>query len=202
MGLVQDIRNIITEEVKKEMDKLKKDALEIQNEINEIGFKEVNKIYDSFISQYYYDYKTKYYIRHWEGKPGTQKGSNLYYGKAFKIHRGKEPYFEINISDDRMADDYQHDSAIDVLSQIMAGANIITGSRQDLDIQTWNKTPDTFTRTGGMVWYRATKGSYKSRYFNIENATLDEALFTFLNEYDNITLPMFKRRMKQKGWNW
>ena len=171
---------IIEKKTNELIDKLEKDYLEVANEVNEIGYKEANKIYDSFIKDYY-SYETKSYIRHWEGRPGTGKGSNLYYGKNFKIHRGKNPYFELGIYDSKMADDYQYDSAIDVLTQIMAGANVITGAK------------------GEMVWFRSWRGTYKSKYFQY-SGTLDDALFTFLNEYDTMMVDMFKRRWKQKGW--
>lgn len=180
-----DIDKLIDEKIDKVLDKMEKDFVDITNEINDIYFKEANKIYDHYMTQYY-KYRTKSYIRHWEGKPGTGKGANLFYGKNFKIHRGKNPYFELEVNSSKMADDYQHNSAFDVLTQIMAGANIIYGSD---GYQVWERD------FGVHGW----TGVYSSRYFKYKG-TLDETLYELIYTYNKKIYPLFKTRWKKRGW--
>lgn len=157
------------------MNKFKKDFQTVANEVNELYFKQANKMYDSFIKQYY-RYPTTSYIRHWEMRPGTRSGSNLYYGKRFKIHRGKFPYFEINLDASQMANDYQHDSATQVLE------NVINGIRG---------VPPYWVEP----WY----GTYKSRYFYYQGDPA-HAFRVFIDDYDTMMYPIFMRRWKKLGW--
>lgn len=153
------------------------DFYAVTNEVNDLYFKEVNKIYDSFIKEFYTK-ATERYIRHWEGRPGTGKGTNLYYGNQNKIHRGKDPYFEINYDSSNMADDYKFNSASFVLEGIVNGANIITGDK------------------GGTIWRRDWSYSYKSRYFSY-SGTLKGAYESFLSNYASFMEPVFIRRWKR-----
>lgn len=182
-----DIDKLIDKKIDGILDKMEKDFIDITNEINDIYFKEANKMYDRYMAQYY-KYQTKSYVRHWEGRPGTCKGANLFYGKRFKIHRGKDPYFELEVDSSKMADDYQHDSAFDVLTQIMAGANIIYGSQE---YQVWERDFGN-PKTG---W----TGEYNSRYFKF-TGTLEEAFYELINTYDKKIYPLFKTRWKKRGW--
>lgn len=158
------------------MEKFENDFIEVANEVNELYFNQANKMFDSFIAQYY-SYITSSYVRHWEGKPGTGKGTNLYYAKNFKIHRGKDPYFELYIeANSRMADDYQHDSADQVIQNVMDGIRGVPP-----------------------YWVRSWSGTYSSRWFQFEGTPTD-AFRTFLDNYEDMMYPVFMRRWKKK-WN-
>lgn len=172
--------NYLTDEQTKEyvesmLAKAESDLEIVMNEVNELYFKQANKMYDTFIKQYY-KYKTISYIRHWEGAPGTRKGTNLYYGKRFKIHRGKHPYFEINIDSSRMANDYQRDSASQVLQNVLNGIRGVPP-----------------------YWFEPWVGNYKSRYFEYQGDPA-KAFATFLDNYEDMMYPVFMRRWKKLGW--
>jgi len=159
------------------MKKFEQDFTIVANEVNELYFKQANKMFDSFIRQYY-KYKTKSYIRHWEPKPGTGRGSNLYYAKDFKIHnRGKKnPWFELNISTERMADDYQRDSAAQVIQNVMNGIRGVPP-----------------------YWFVPWSGEFSSRYFAYKGEPA-QAFRTFIEHYEEMMRPIFMRRFKKLGW--
>lgn len=157
------------------MEKFETDFYTVSNSVNELYFKQVNKMYDVFIKQYY-RYKTRSYIRHWEQRPGTQKGSNLYYGKNFKIHRGKSPYFELLLDTSKMADDYQHDSASEVLENVLNGIRGVPP-----------------------YWVQDWSGEYKSRYYEF-SGTPSDAFSDFIDNYEDMMYPVFMRRWKKLGW--
>lgn len=155
------------------VNELENDFTNVLTDVTELYYKEINKIYNSFIEQYY-DYPTDYYIRHWETRPGTRKGSNLYYGNRNKLHKGKDPYWEINYDGSEMADDYEYDSADKVLTNVIFGIRGVPPY--------WQKT-----------WY----GKYKSRYFNYKGSLLG-AYTRFINDYPKMMTPVFMRRWKAK----
>jgi len=171
-----DIDDIVDQLVDAYSKKFEKDFYRISNQVNDIYFNDANKLYDSFIRQYYYQYETEFYIRHWEKAPGTRKGTNLYYGNQMKIHRGQNPYFEINFDSSRMADDYRHDSAEDVLTEVIYGIRGVPP-----------------------YWTRPWQGKYKSRYFNF-SGTMHDAFKTYIDTYEDRMVPVFMRRWKKAGW--
>lgn len=171
MGSAEDkITEIFEKRFNEYLEQAEQDLYIVANEVNELYYKQINRMYNSFIKQYY-EYPTKSYIRHWEQRPGTKKGSNLYYANNFKIHRGKDPYFEIFFSSSRMADDYQHDSAMQVVQNVMDGIRGVPP-----------------------YWVRDWRGSYKSRYFKCENVTPTEAFDIFMKELPDMATPVFLRR--------
>lgn len=175
--MIKDLEDKIVanaeEQVKQYQEKFDNDFLKVANDVNDLYFKEVNKIYDSFIEQYYSSYETSSYIRHWEGVPGTKHGTNLLYGKQNKIHRGKDPYFEIDYNASDMADDYKYNSADQVLTQVMVGIRGVPPY--------WSQ-----------LWY----GKYNSRYFHYTGALMD-AYDYFLSNYKTMMRPVFMRRWKK-----
>lgn len=170
-----DIDSILDDYINGLLEKFDNDFTRVANEVNELYFKEINKIYDSFIKQFY-SYKTKAYVRHWEQFTGTKKGTNLYYGNQNKIHKGRDPYFEIEYSGDKMAGGYEHNSPEEVLSGVAMGIRGVYP-----------------------FWYKSWTGVYNSRYFKYRG-TLDGAYYTFLEEYDSMMTPVFMRRWKKAGW--
>ena len=96
---------------------LKQDINKVVNEVNEILLREVTKMYDKLIDDFYL-YKTTSYIRHGESSPGTQRGITMYRGQDFKIVKGKNPKLQIFFDPNILTDDerqYQHDPADRVL---------------------------------------------------------------------------------------
>ena len=125
---MNDLDSAIIEIANYYTQKAEEDFVVAANYANNEMFDEFNRMYDTFIKQFY-NYKTSAYIRHWEGRPGTKKGSNLYYGNQTTKHiTGGLPYIDFKFDSSQMADDYQHDSADTVLNQILSGNNIIHGS--------------------------------------------------------------------------
>ena len=78
--------------IDKIMDEFRKEFPKIANEVNEIYWKNINNMFDSFIEQYY-KYKTLSYVRHFQQKPGTGTGEHLQLAKNFKIHN-RSRYFQ------------------------------------------------------------------------------------------------------------
>ena len=162
------------------MDKFERDWIEVSNEVNDIYYKETVRMYNSLIEQYY-KYKTKSYIRHGEGKPGTCEGSNLLAGKKIKKHTGKIPYIEIDFNSIGMIGGYQRDDPSQVLENVMNGIRGV---------------PPYWT----MEWSgEYGKGRYTSRYLHYEG-TPTEMFDNFLDDYDDLMTPVFMRRWKKKGW--
>lgn len=175
--LVDRLEALYREKINQFEEEFNQDWYDVSNEVNDLFFKEINKIYDSFIKEYYRSYSTKFYIRHWESRPGTRKGTNLYYGNQNKIHRGKDPYWEIIYDGSEMADDYQHDSADEVIENVVIGNRGVPPFWQE----TWSNK----------------KNPYKSRYFQYTGTLLD-AYYKFQKDYKKIMEPVFMRRWKKK----
>jgi len=178
-NLIDRIAEKYEKEINEYVDKFEEDFYIVSNETNEIFFDEANKIYNSFIKEYY-KYKTKSYIRHWEKKPGTGKGTNLFYGNQNKIHRGLDPYFEIMFDASKMKDDYQHDDAETVLQQVMEGTRGV---------------PPYWTEP----WDNAGK-PYKTKYFEFTGNLMD-AYYHFLDNYNDKMTSVFMRKWKKRRNN-
>lgn len=149
-------------------------------------YKEAEKMYDSFIDQYY-AYKTKSYVRHGETKPGTCRGINLYRGQQFKIvdkthiesctdTAGKKtiinltaklntPIFHMDISAKDM-EGYKYNPADEVLDLVVNGIRGV---------------PD-------KGWWIPWTGSYTCKYFSIEKTTMARAFEIFDDYFDDMLL--------------
>ena len=175
-NIIQDIvksaQDYLNNESEKMIEKYNKDFYEIANEVNDLYFKEANKIYNSFIHDYYL-YETDFYIRHWEGRPGTKSGTNLYYGNQMKIHRGKDPYFDIIFDGSEMADDYEYDSADKVLDNVIFGIRGVPP-----------------------FWVKRWGSKYNSRYFHYKGSLMG-AFTKFINNYEEMATSAFMRRWKK-----
>ena len=175
-SIEERIAEIYEEKVNKYLDEAYDDIYAVANEVNDLYFKQANKMYDTLIKQYYL-YETTSYVRHWEIRPGTKNGSNLYYGKRFKIHRGKDPYFELNIDASQMAGGYQRDSASQVLENVMNGIRGVPP-----------------------YWFIPWHGKYSSRYFYYEGDPA-HAFETFLSNLSDMATPVFLRRWRERRKN-
>ena len=173
MASLEDrIAEIVERKITEYLNQAEKDLYTVANQVNDLYFKQVNKMFDTFIQQYY-SYITTSYVRHWEQRPGTGKGSNLYYAKDFKIHRGKDPYFEININTARMADDYQHNSAAQVVQNVMNGIRGVPP-----------------------YWFVPWQGTYNSRYFYYQGEPA-KAFDEFMYRLPEMATPVFLRRWRK-----
>ena len=175
MTIDEAIDSVVEEYIQELKQKAESDFLKVANEVNELYFKQANRMFDSFIEQYY-NYRTSSYVRHWEIRPGTGHGSNLFYAKDFKIHRGKNPYFELNIDTNLMADDYQHDSAAQVIQNVMNGIRGVPP-----------------------YWIMPWSGTYSSRWFYYQGEPA-KAFAEFINRYPEMMRPVFLRKWKNLGW--
>lgn len=180
-SIVDDYMYAISDIIDKDIDK------SIRHANNEM-YNEANKMYDTFITQFY-KYKTKYYIRHWEGIPGTQQGYNLFLGKDIRKD-SKHSKLIINSPSDflyksngggqysePMSDDYKIDSARDVLESVMSGYRFPHFSNP-------------------MVW----KGSYKGKYFKYDGE-MGEAFNKFNTYFDDIAEGIIYNSLKKLGYN-
>lgn len=175
---IKNIHTYYKDELKRYTDEFKQDFYVVSNEVNDLFFKEINRIYDRYIKEYY-TYETDFYVRHFEPRAGTKKGTNLYYGNQNKIHRGKDPYWEIIYNGKDMADDYRHDSADKVLENVVFGIRGVPP-----------------------YWQKTWGAKYKSRYFSIDRkVSLLEAFTRFQEKYVEIMEPVFMRRWKKRRKN-
>lgn len=169
------VNNIMKEYVEKDIDK------SIRYTNNELYNEAVN-MYNSFIKQFY-QYKTKSYIRHWEGVPGTKEGQNLYFGIDIKKNNGWKPTLSIRFPDDlgyvtEMADGYQHDSPEDVLNYVSQGYRFIY--KNQYKIMTWT-------------------GNYIGKYFKY-GGVMKDAFDEFDNQFDKIAKNIIKKQLEHLGY--
>ena len=150
----------------------------MDNMVDELKI-ETTHMYNSLITQFYL-YETKSYIRHWESRPGTKKGSNLYYGfHAIKRHKGKYPYLLIQLDADDMAGGYKLDTPEGVLECVLSGIR-------------W---PYDFENVSAMEWY----GSYQGKYFSYTGVPYD-IYESFFKNFENIATPIFFKKFGELGW--
>ncbi len=140
---------------------------------------ETKKMYNSLIAQFY-DYETRSYIRHFEGKPGTRTGSNIYYAfHAKKRHKGVYPYLSISIDADDMAGGYEYNSPEEVMDLVLKGVR-------------W---PLSLGRMKRMEW----TGSYQGKYFSYRG-TPYQIFDSFFENFENIATPIFFKKFNDLGW--
>lgn len=84
----------INDFVDNEMITVEKDIEKAIRYTNNELYEEAHNMYVFFIDDFY-KYKTKSYIRHWEGIPGTMQGQNLYFGEDIRKN-SKHPKLVIN----------------------------------------------------------------------------------------------------------
>lgn len=145
-------------------------------------YKELNNMYDSYIKQYYL-YKTKYYIRHWEGRAGTMSGTNLYYGKDITYKQtGRNPSLSIYFPGDanyknEMHGGYEYDTPDDVLLNVFRGYRGIKG-----------------------YWIDEWDGHYEGKYFYF-SGIMKNAFDTFINYFDDISSEIITNELRKMGYN-
>lgn len=157
--------------------------------VNNEMYDEAVNMYDEFIRQFY-SYETTSYIRHWEGKPGTGEGQNLYFGKDIRketrkpkliIYLPTDPEYISNGGGqmkEPMADDYRFNTAQEVLSYVYSGVRF----------------PDKFNKVV-MEW----RGDYKGKYFRYRG-TMEDAFNTFNMKFDKIAMSVAQKYLKMIGY--
>lgn len=166
------IRQIVQEQA----DIVMSDCYDVLDEVYDILEEEANALYDSFITQFY-SYKTESYYRHWEPAPGTQKGTNLYYGKHIKRTKGKIPSLKVSFSGEDMANYPKGVSANTVLDYVMEGTRFPAPN-----FMTWD----------GFYYCRRLKRTYAG--------TLESAFTQFWKEFDDIEYELFNARWTKLGY--
>lgn len=157
------LNKMMKEYVSEAMKEVEKDISAAIRYANNELFEEADKMYKSFIKQFY-NYKTTSYIRHWEGVPGTKEGQNLYLGEYIKKHNGWHPTLNIRFPEDigysnNMNGGYQHDTPDDVLTYVAHGYRF----------------PYQFK------W----RGTYLGKYFEY-SGTMKDAFDEFDNRFDDL----------------
>ena len=150
---------------------------EITNNFPRIMEQEAKDLFNSMITQFY-KYHTTSYIRHWECRPGTEEGQNLFY--AFHItkkHSDRLEYFDISMNASDMAGGYRRHSKEDVFNYVYEGVRFSYKKKR-------------------MTW----SGSYNGKYFACQNCTLEEAFQKFFGEYEDTIIPVFMDKWRSLGW--
>lgn len=160
----------------------KEDLVDIVNEVNDEMYNEAVKMYDAFIKEFY-KFQTRYYIRHWEGKVGTRKGTNLYYASQIKKLGGKKnPKLQIGYSGENMAGGYQYHSPDEVIDYVAAGFRFHPGENSNASPLSWDLP------------------SYEGDFFKQSENTMIEAFEKFNNEFKtnatNLIISKFWSRWK------
>ena len=141
---------------------------------------ETTKMFNSLIAQFY-EYETRSYIRHWEGKPGTKKGSNMLYAfHCRKLHRNGYPYLMIHIDADDVAGGYQWGSVNQVVDFVMSGVRFPWEQGEQMQRMEWS-------------------GSYDGKYFSYRG-TPYEIFDSFFEHFEDIAAPIFFKKFKALGW--
>ena len=178
--MADEVDKLINEIVDYYVQKAEEDFPIASTFANNEMYDELNKMYDSFIRQFY-RYETQSYIRHWEGSPGTKTGTNLYYGNQIKKRMSYGlPYLEIDFDARNMAG-YRRDSADTVLNQVMSGELQVHGSK------------------GYVVYSREWTGSFRGKYFSY-TGKMDDAFSRFYDKYEDHYLSAFMIKWRQLGW--
>lgn len=175
-----DAKKEIKKEIKKQLLAKAKEDIPVAMEymIDELHHETTN-MYNTLITQFYL-YRTTSYVRHWEGKPGTMKGSNLYYAfHARKLHKNGLPYLLIHIDAEDMADGYKLDKKEDVLDAVLMGIR-------------W---PFEFKNSPEMEW----SGHYEGKYFSYRGVP-EEIFDSFFDNFENIATPIFFTKFHELGW--
>ena len=159
--------------LKQLLKRAEKDFLKCSRRINNEIHDEVKKMYKTFIEQFY-DYKTTSYIRHFEGKPGTQHGENLLYpweGIRKNNHSSSSPKLIIEFWANEMSNEpkYKFDTPEHVLDSVLHGIRFAYA-----------------TGESGPMWVDTTF-KYTGKYFSYTCNTIQEAFDRFGKDWDNIS---------------
>lgn len=159
------------------LQKFDDDFVVAANHTTRLMEQEAKDLFNSMITQFY-KYHTTSYIRHWEGRPGTEEGQNLF--SAFhmkKKHSGKLEYFDISMNANDMAGGYRRHSKEQVFNYVYEGVRF-----------SYKKSH--------MTW----SGSYNGKYFSCQNCSLEGAFNKFFDEYEDMIIPVFMDRWRSLGW--
>lgn len=143
---------------------------QIQRVNNELAA-EVRLMYDSLITDFY-KYKTRSYVRHFQYKPGTGEGDNLFYANRIRVRNGAKPALIVDIDATEMAGGYQNDSKEIVLDDVLSGIRF-AGHGND------------------MHWTSDYAGPYFS-YAGTPNEIFDQLLYDFDNIAATLLYPYWK----------
>ena len=159
------------------LQKFDDDFVVAANHTTRLMEQEAKDLFNSMITQFY-KYHTTSYIRHWEGRPGTEEGQNLF--SAFhmkKKHSGKLEYFDISMNANDMAGGYRRHSKGQVFNYVYEGVRF-----------SYKKSH--------MTW----SGSYNGKYFSCQNCSLEGAFNKLYDEYEDMIIPVFMDRWRSLGW--
>lgn len=198
--MLADAKKEIKKEVIKQLKEKAKEDIPAAMEytVDELQ-REATNMYNTLITQFYL-YRTTSYVRHWEGRPGTMKGSNLYYAfHARKLHKNGLPLLSIRIDAEDMADGYKLDSKEGVLDAVLMGIRWpYDFSKKDSEgktVKDSNGSPVPAMNKADMTW----SGSYQGKYFAYRGVP-EEIFDSFFENFENIATPIFFRKFHELGW--
>ena len=168
----------IERETKKMLKQAKKDITNAVNEADTLTMAEIeqeaHRMYEKLITDYY-EYKTRFYIRHGQDRVGTQTGENLYKSDNIHLSHGKL-FLETNYK--KMSAGYRDHSRNDVLEMIKGGERYMGRHRSP---ERWS-------------------GDYAGTYIDITDSYINQAFNEFEYAFDSMYDEIFDKNMnKLKG---
>lgn len=142
MDIIDRVTNKIMAELEKRIDKVIDDNIYL---IALTLYQEAINMFDSYMDQYYEQYTPVSYVRHMN-RSGVS--ADLHSGQNIELVGNKrDPIIKIDFLATDMPQDYQHDSAYDVLHNVMGGFRGVPGYW----IQPWTASysGNTFSYSGG-----------------------------------------------------
>lgn len=161
--------------LEKALKRAESDFMKCARRINTKICDDVQKMYKTFIEQFY-EYETTSYIRHFEGVPGTRYGENLSYpGKGIRKNNqtshSPKLYVEFWASEMSNSPKYEYHKPEEVLDYVMNGVRFTTGKGYTLPADT--------------------KFSYIGKYFSYFTDTIQDAFDLFDKDWDRISSNAF-----------
>lgn len=133
-------------------------------ETNNIMFEEANKIYRSLIDLFY-SYETKYYVRHWQSRPGTKTGVSLYYANFIRKDT-KHPKLHVDFNASVIEALFKNEDSVEFTYDIHSPAEIL-----DYIFDGW--------RYAGMSW----TAEYHDDLFNGGTGTINQIIAGKTNRF-------------------
>ena len=157
--------------IEKIVNRFSKDVFDIIKRYNEKLYMEATNMYDAFLDQYYSQYSPLYYVRHMDRQNDWSMG--LYFGQNIT----KTDYsLTIEFLGTDMPQDYQHDSAYDVLQNVMSGFRGIP-----------------------KYWLKTWSGEYNGSIFSYVG-TMRDAFQLYEDNLLHLMRTELEKELKRRGW--
>lgn len=156
--------------------------------------REIEKLYDKYLDQFY-AYRTTSYYRHGTGK-GTGTGINLYRANDIKIKTDKYTYRFGNESKDYVLNELVIEFDPSNMEEYK-GTYRSGGSKKQVDREfVFDQVLDGNRGLPGS-WGQSWEGEYESEYFEF-SGIMRKAIEEFMSEEDEILYSIFKKNLGDK----